>query len=276
MKRIGLALGGGGARGLAHIVMLEAFDELGVRPHRLAGTSVGAIVAAAYASGQSGRDIRARFARMLLAPGDSFWQTLGRRDLRRWFGVAQFNLGRGALMKGDSLRQILLEEQVAADFASLVIPLKLVAADYWNWGQVVLDRGDLPLAVQASVAVPGIFQPVPLGGRVLVDGGAVNPVPYDLWDDETDIRIGIDVLGQRGAGRNAVPGLFEAVFNTVQIMENSILSAKLRHDPPDLLIRPQIEGVRMFEFYKADAIYRSAGRAKDQLKRQLDTLLAPD
>ncbi|MDA0951729.1 MAG: patatin-like phospholipase family protein, partial [Proteobacteria bacterium] len=108
------------------------------------------------------------------------------------------------------------------------------------------------------------------------DGGAVNPVPYDLWDDETDIRIGIDVLGQRGAGRNAVPGLFEAVFNTVQIMENSILSAKLRHDPPDLLIRPQIEGVRMFEFYKADAIYRSAGRAKDQLKRQLDTLLAPD
>ena len=276
MKRIGLALGGGGARGLAHIVMLEAFDELGVRPHLLAGTSVGAIVAAAYASGQSGRDIRARFARMLLAPGDSFWQTLGRRDLRRWFGVAQFNLGRGALMKGDSLRQILLEEQVAADFASLVIPLKLVAADYWNWGQVVLDRGDLPLAVQASVAVPGIFQPVPLDGRVLVDGGAVNPVPYDLWDDETDIRIGIDVLGQRGAGRNAVPGLFEAVFNTVQIMENSILSAKLRHDPPDLLIRPQIEGVRMFEFYKADAIYRSAGRAKDQLKRQLDTLLAPD
>ncbi|MDA1072999.1 MAG: patatin-like phospholipase family protein [Proteobacteria bacterium] len=276
MKRIGLALGGGGARGLAHIVMLEAFDELGVRPHLLAGTSVGAIVAAAYASGQSGRDIRARFARMLLAPGDSFWQTLGRRDLRRWFGVAQFNLGRGALMKGDSLRQLLLEEQVAADFASLVIPLKLVAADYWNWGQVVLDRGDLPLAVQASVAVPGIFQPVPLGGRVLVDGGAVNPVPYDLWDDETDIRIGIDVLGQRGAGRNAVPGLFEAVFNTVQIMENSILSAKLRHDPPDLLIRPQIEGVRMFEFYKADAIYRSAGRAKDQLKRQLDTLLAPD
>ena len=276
MKRIGLALGGGGARGLAHIVMLEAFDELGVRPHRLAGTSVGAIVAAAYASGQSGRDIRARFARMLLAPGDSFWQTLGRRDLRRWFGVAQFNLGRGALMKGDSLRQLLLEEQLAADFASLVIPLKLVAADYWNWGQVVLDRGDLPLAVQASVAVPGIFQPVPLGGRVLVDGGAVNPVPYDLWDDETDIRIGIDVLGQRGAGRNEVPGLFEAVFNTVQIMENSILSAKLRHDPPDLLIRPQIEGVRMFEFYKADAIYRSAGRAKDQLKRQLDTLLAPD
>ena len=276
MKRIGLALGGGGARGLAHIVMLEAFDELGVRPHRLAGTSVGAIVAAAYASGQSGRDIRARFARMLLAPGDSFWQTLGRRDLRRWFGVAQFNLGRGALMKGDSLRQLLLEEQLAADFASLVIPLKLVAADYWNWGQVVLDRGDLPLAVQASVAVPGIFQPVPLGGRVLVDGGAVNPVPYDLWDDETDIRIGIDVLGQRGAGRNEVPGLFEAVFNTVQIMENSILSAKLRHDSPDLLIRPQIEGVRMFEFYKADAIYRSAGRAKDQLKRQLDTLLAPD
>lgn len=276
MKRIGLALGGGGARGLAHIVMLEAFDELGVRPHRLAGTSVGAIVAAAYASGQSGRDIRERFARMLLAPGDSLWQTLGRRDLRRWFGVARFNLGRGALMKGDSLRQFLLEEQVAADFASLVIPLKLVAADYWNWGQVVLDRGDLPLAVQASVAVPGIFQPVSLDGRVLVDGGAVNPVPYDLWDGETDIRIGIDVLGQRTPGRNGVPGLFEAVFNTVQIMENSILSAKLRHDPPDLLVQPQIEDVRMFEFYKAEAIYRSAGRTKDQLKRQLDTLLAPD
>jgi len=273
LKRIGLALGAGGARGLAHIAMLEAFDELGIRPHRLAGTSMGAIMAAAYASGQSAREIRERFSSMLLAPEDSLWQTLGRRDLRRWFGIAKVNLGRGALMKGDSLRRLLLEEKVAANFESLAIPLRVVAADYWEWHQVVLDRGDLPLALQASMAVPGVFQPVPVDGRLLIDGGTVNPVPYDLWDDEIDIRIGIDVLGQRTSDREGMPGFFEAVFNTVQLMEHSIVSAKTRHDPPDILIRPEIQGVRMFEFYKAETIFRAAGPAKEQLKRYLDALL---
>lgn len=273
MQRIGLALGGGGARGLAHVAILEAFDELGIRPHRLAGTSVGAIVAGAYASGQSARDIRERFARMLLAPEDTLWQTLGRRDLRRWLGLAQVNLGRGGLIKGDSMRQFLIDEAVALDFAQLSIPLRVVAADCWEWQQVVLERGDLPLALQASMAVPGVFRPVSIDGRLLVDGGAVNPVPYDLWDEETDIRIAVDVLGQRANDRDRMPGFFEAVFNTVQLMEHSIMNAKVAHDPPDILIRPRIRGVRMFEFYKAEAIYGAAGEAKELLKRQLGALL---
>ncbi len=272
MLRIGLALGGGGARGLAHIAILEVFDELGLRPHRLAGTSMGAIVAAFYASGQSARDIRERFARMLLAPEDSLWRTLGRRELRRWFDIAEVNLGRGGLMKGDNLRRFLVQEGVAADFSGLAIPLRVAAADYWEWRQVVLERGDLPLALQASMAVPGLFQPVLHGGRLLVDGGAVNPVPYDLWNEETDVRIAVDVLGQRVSDRERMPGFLESVFNTVQLMEPSILAAKMAYDPPDILVRPEIQGVRMFDFHKADLIYHAAGEAKEALKRRLDAL----
>ena len=269
MKRLGLALGGGGARALAHIPILEAFDELGVRPHRLAGTSMGAVIAGAYASGLTAREIRERVVHMWQSYKYPLLQVFGSRDNRRWLDIVQFNMGRGALMKGDSLRQFLADEHVAADFESLVIPLKVVAADYHAWSQVVLDRGDLPLALQASMAVPGVFLPVEIDGRLLIDGSAVNPVPYDLWNEETDIRIAVDVLGSRTSDDTRRPGIFESAFNTIQLMQRPITNAKEAHDPPEILIRPEIRRIRMFEFHRSAEIYRAVEGAKEEFKRQL-------
>jgi len=271
--RIALALGGGGARGLAHIPLLEAFDELGVRPHRLAGSSMGGLVAAAYAAGMPARDIHERFGRMLVQKGDSWRDIFGRSDLRKWFDIVELNIGRGGLIRGDSLREFLAAGHIEADFADLAIPLKLVAADYWTWEEVVIDRGELPLAVQATMAVPGVFLPVERNGRVLIDGSTVDPVPYDLWNDDADVRIAIDVAGGRPTRKHKQPTIFQSVFNTVQIMQRAIINAKVADDPPDILIRPDIGGVRMFAFHKIDEVYAAAETAKDELKRELARVL---
>ena len=273
MTRIALALGGGGARGLAHIPLLEVFDELGIKPHRLAGASLGAMIAAMYASGMSGAAIHEAFAAMLISRKDRIRDIFGRPDLRRWLDIVQLNVGRGGLIKGDSFRAFLGEGAVAPDFADLEIPLKVVTADFWSWEQVVLDSGDLPHAVQASMSVPGVFLPVELGGRVLVDGGMVNPVPYDLWNEDCDVRIAFDVSGRRGMRKSRIPGIFESVFNSFQIMQRAIVEAKIEHDPPELLIRPAIHHVRMFEFHKIEEIYHSAEKAKQRLKRELESIL---
>lgn len=274
MTRIALALGGGGARGLAHIPLLTVFDELGVRPDRMAGASMGGLIAAAYAGGMSAAEIRDRFREMAATQTPQANGRAGWTDLRKWLQLVELNIGRGGLMRGDSIRSFLADGHIKADFAALAIPLRLVAADLADWNQVVLESGDLPLALQATMAVPGVFMPVAVGGRRLIDGSAVNPVPYDLWGDDCEIRIAIDVAGQRSPGGDKDPRLLENVFNAIQIMQRAILNAKIAADPPEVLIRPDLLGVRMFEFFKAEQIYTTAEPAKDSLKRALDQLLA--
>jgi NTE family protein len=271
MTRIALALGGGGAKGLAHIEMLAAFDELGITPHRMSGASIGGAFAAAYASGTNAADIRAYVDRLVVSRGDRLADVFAKKDLWKWLDMVDFRR-RGAV-KVDNFAMLVDDGIIAPAFEDLRIPLRLVASDYWNREKVVLDTGDLATAVKASMAIPGVFAPVEIGDKLLIDGGAVDPVPYDAWLGECDVTVAIDVSGARTAGRGRRPGFFDLVFNSFQIMQRAILDEKMKRVPPDILIRPDIRDVRVFEFFKAPDIAAQSAPEKERLKRELDRVI---
>ena len=266
--RIGLALGGGGARGLAHIPMLEVLDELEVRPALITGTSIGAVVGSLYAAGMSAAEIRARFAEIIpTGPDQSFMD-----QSMSWFKMARIQWGEG-LLNVDRFLQALFEGVDSRRFQDLTIPLKVVTADFWNRDQVVIETGQLIDAVRASMALPGIFRAETRGDQVLVDGGCVNPVPFDLLHD-CDVTIGIDVLGDREVEPGETPNLFEAMFQTYQIKEESIMRGKLTHSPPTIFVSPEISGIRMLDFHKAHSVFQQSETSRDQLRQELSALMA--
>jgi NTE family protein len=267
--KIGLALGGGGAKGLAHILMLQVLDELNLRPHRIAGTSIGAIMGALYASGMSGKEIQQLIDRLTISKDESWFSGLFEEDVGRWWDIIEIQLGSGGLVDTHGLATFLREIIHTTQFEDLNIPLKVVAADFWERTQVVFDRGDLFPALQASIALPGLFSPMHYKGRVLVDGGLVNPVPYDLLFDECEVVVAIDVLGNRTPRSDTEPGYFENTFNTFQIMQASILREKIKNRPPHIFIHPDLNNIRVLDFNRFEEIYEQAIPARNELRRAL-------
>jgi len=272
--KIGIALGSGGAKGLAHILMLEAFDELGIKPHIIAGTSMGAVIGSLYASGLTGKDIRKVIDELVISESDSLSTVLFRKDLLKWINFIEPNIGSGGLIDGGNFMQHLHQSIGSNSFEELVVPLKVVAADFWRREQVVLESGELIPALKASMAVPGLFTPVLLNGSVLIDGGTVNPVPYNLLWPHCDITVAVDVMGTMSIDTQEIPSFFDAIFGGVHVMQKSILTRMMKIRSPDIYIRPDITNIRMLEFYKADEIYKQAQGAKDKLKRELASLFA--
>lgn len=270
MKKIGIALGGGGAKGLAHVMILEALDELELKPLYVTGTSIGAVVGVLYCSGLTAMDLRQVISKISIAENDTLRDVVTKKHIFKWlnFIAPQFE-GHG-LLNAENFINYLFESIEARTFEELVIPLKVVASDFWTREQVVLDSGELAPAIQASMSLPGVFTPVTMGDNVLIDGGAVNPVPFDLLPKECDLTIAIDVIGRRTAGPDRMPSLQEAIFNTFQIMEKSIIREKLRTMSPDIYIEIEISDIRALEFYKADQVFKQAQKAKEQLKRELE------
>jgi NTE family protein len=272
--KIGLALGGGGAKGLAHIAMLEVFDDLKIQPHRIAGTSIGAIMGALYASGLTARQIREGVQRMVISKGDSFKAALKKKDVLKWIQFMDLEFRGHAIFKGDRFIDFLFNAMHVATFEALKIPLHVVATDFWASQQVVLESGDLMPAVKASMALPGVFSPVTLNNRVLIDGGGINPVPHDLLLD-CDLVVAIDVMGKPDHEATKLPNLFRAVLTTFDIMQNSIIKEKLAKHPPDISIKPDIQGVDILDFYKAEGVYAQTIPAQNELRAQLKKYL-PD
>lgn len=271
-KKIGLALGGGGARGLAHVPLLKVLDEMDISIHRIAGTSIGSIFGAMYASGISGQRIEDGVARMVISKGDSFRAALRKRDVLKWVEFFDIDFGSKALFKGDKFIDFLYDAMGAITFEDLAIPLTVVATDFWTSQQVVINSGALLPAVKASMGLPGVFTPVERDGRVLIDGGGVNPVPHDLLTD-CDLVIAIDVMGSMQHRPGEIPNLFRAVLGTFDIMQNSIIAEKRRISPPDIYIRPDISGVDILDFYKAGEVYAQTAPAAEQLRRELSAAL---
>jgi NTE family protein len=273
---IALALGGGGARGLAHILVLEVFDELGIRPKVIAGTSIGALYGAAYASGLSAKHIRALTEETLSRRMDMVRQLFSARSdpVQKFWNL--FPL-RTALLKSEAILDMVFPTQVGGEFKSLAIPLKLVATDLGSRTAVVMTEGPLRSAVAASIAIPIVFQPVVLAGRTLVDGGLVNPLPFDLVVRDADITVAIDVSG--GAFESAVGGHSSALMiaaQSLQIMERSITREKLMHTQPDIYIDVEVDRFHALEFHRAQEIMAAAAPIKDRLKRQLDRVLGAE
>lgn len=184
-KKLGLALGSGGARGWAHLGVLRLLAEMGVRPDVIAGTSIGAIVAAAYASRRS-------------EALEYIADTSGWRDFAKLIG--EIGLHKSGLLTGRKIEKFLKELYPVENIEDTMIPLALIATDLRNAKEVVLTRGPLVPAVRASMSIPGVFTPVRLNGAYLVDGAMINPVPVSAARAlGADAVIAVDI--------NLVPGM---------------------------------------------------------------------
>ena len=267
MKRIGLTLGGGGVRGLAHVPVLEVLDELGCKPCVISGTSMGAVIGALYASGMSGKTIKERIKKHIILKSDAWPDVLKKKgDLLKWLDAFAFEFGRGGLVNTDKFLNYLLAEIGENTFEKLDIPLIVVATDFWGAEEVVFEKGELIPAIKASMAVPGIFAPISIGDKSLVDGGVVNLVPYDHILDRCDVSIVVNVAKARTPGKSDPPTVLESILGTFEIMQMAALTEKMKHRKPDIYIHPEISDVRMFDFNKVEDVYLQAQPAIDELR----------
>ena len=171
LPRIGLALGGGGAKGLAHILVLETLDELGIRPYAISGTSIGAIIGALYAAGLSGKEIRALIEQFFVDQSGAEDTLFALPKSVRWLDFIDPSLVTGGLLDSSDFIAWLGEVLPVTNFRGLEIPLKVITAELLTGREVIMKSGALLPALQASMAVPGVFPPVKVNGHSLVDGG---------------------------------------------------------------------------------------------------------
>lgn len=269
---IALALGGGGARGIAHIHVLEVLDELDLKPIAIAGTSIGAVIGAGYAAGMSGTDIRDyalktfQHRKELLA---KLWE-LRPESLKAFFTEGGLRLGE---INIERVMDIFLPPDLPDDFAALKIPLAVVATDYYGQKQAILTSGRLKTAIAASAAIPAIFRPVIIDGTVLIDGGMVNPTPHDSLAGCADITIAVDVVGGSEGALGKRPGKIDVLIGSSQLLMRTIAAAKRQISPPDILIEPDVHQFRVLDFLKTETILDASIGAKDDLRRALSKLI---
>ncbi len=272
MKTFALALGGGGARGLAHIAVIEALDDMGVKPKAIAGTSIGALIGAAYAAGMRGKDIRHHVIRF----AHDRRETMARLVQTRAGKLSDIFSGafsQATQMDAEKFCAQFLPDAIPQDFSALEIPLTVMATDLHRRAETAISSGPLRGALAASIAFPGLFRPVSLDGRIMVDGGATNPLPFDQLFRLADVIVAVDVFGIPAPERSDMPGAWESMFATLLVMGATIVAAKHKHAAPDLVIRPNIGIFRTLDFYQASAIIRSAEAAKAEVKEKLGALL---
>ena len=279
--RIGLALGSGSARGWAHIGVIQALEESGVRPDIICGTSIGALVGAAYAANELDR-----FA--------GWVKTLGVTDVLSFMDVGLS----GGMIKGEKLMQFFRRNFIDRRIEDLALPFAAVATALETGHEVWLREGSTIDAVRASLALPGLFSPVWHEGRLLVDGGLVNPVPVSVAramgaDIVIAVDLNADILGRHlNRGVEAVepaasgnewlrklqdnlgslwpqaepaepepqlPSMLNVVASSLNIMQVRITRSRMAGEPPDLVISPRLAHLALMDFHRAAAAIE-AGR----------------
>lgn len=266
--RIGVALGGGSARGLTHIPYIEAMDEMGLKPSVIAGTSIGALIGAGWANGMSGAELR-----------EHSFAVLGTMRIiaGRLWGAKVRNLGNffqsGLNMQLDAglVVDAFLPDGFPHDFKDLKIPFYVVATDFQSWHQAVFSSGPLRNAIAGSIAIPSLFKPVPFANHLLVDGGVVNPLPLDQASADTDILVGIDVNGDPSELMNKTNHkMLDVWFGSAQIMMHSLTAHMMAAYPPDVYVRPHLSAFGALEFWRVREIVAHVEKDKDNFKRALE------
>lgn len=290
--RVGLALGSGSARGWAHIGVIRALERAGVRPDIVCGTSIGALVGAAYAAGQMDRLER--------------WV----RELRLGDVVGFFDLSlSGGVLKGARLMEFLRRGFTDRPIEELEVPFAAVATALHTGAEVWLQGGSTVDAVHASIALPGLFAPVPWGGSFLVDGGLVNPVPVSLAramgaDVVIAVDLGSDLMGRRfraasapegapGAVPNwtrklreqlrgvaperasedaAMPSVVDVLTTCMDIVHVRIGRSRMAGDPPDVVVAPRLAHLRLLDFHRGTEGIEEGYRAVERIAHILGAL----
>ena len=264
--KIGVALGGGSARGLTHIPYIEAMDEMGLRPAAISGTSIGALIGAGWAAGMTGRELREHatdvLGTMRIIAG-KLWATHVRLG-----GIIKSGIP--TQLDATSIVDAFAPPDFPRTFNDLSVPLYVVATDFQSWHQVVFNSGLLRPAIAGSIAIPTLFKPVSYANHVLVDGGVVNPLPLDQAESGSDILIGIDVNGDPSLGINKINHkAMDLWFGSAQIMMHSLTAHMMAAYPPDIYIRPHVSSFGMLEFWRVREILAHVDADKDRFKRML-------
>ena len=280
---IGLALGAGVARGWAHIGVLKALEEAGCKPDIVAGTSIGALVGGAYLGGH-------------LPALEGWARRLNRARLSRMF---DFKLGGSSVIAGRRVLQAFHPELSTLRIEDLPVPFACVATDLATGHEVWLRNGDLVEALRASYALPGIFPPLKIDGRWLIDGALANPVPVsvcralgsrltiavnlngeaigEVSEDIVDSESNGHTIGDSGIQDEAMPsrikqlrrllrrpsdepGVFTVMARSLHIVQDRIARSRLGGDPPDVMIFPSVADIGILEFHRASEII-AAGEA---------------
>jgi len=267
MPTLTLALSGGGAAGIGHVPVLEALDEIGVRPVAIAGTSIGAVVGACYAAGMTGADIRAHVATLLDDP---------LATARRFWNNASFRLGMPS-MAIDALTTVrtVLPETLPERFEDLEIPLTVAATDYHARKTVYFDSGDLRKALAASIALPVLFRPVEWDGRVLIDGGVTDNLPIRCLP-EADVCLAVDVASEPPSDSTDVPGPAELLAGSLRIMMRTLLTESVNGRDGVFVVEPDSRGFRALDFQRWEEILEAGDEAKAKVLDELPGMLGLD
>lgn len=289
---IGLALGSGSARGWAHLGVIRALEEAGVRPNLVCGTSIGALVGAAYAAGE-------------LSRLEEWALGLGLKDL---VALMDLRLSNG-LLKGERLMEALRSYFKDRPIQDLPMPFGAVATSLRTGAEVWLREGSTLDAVRASIALPGLFTPVRREATVLVDGGLVNPVPVSLAramgaEVVIAVDLGVDTIGrlqrpppalQVPAGEMGawlrklqdklgslisedppdqprIPSLLDVLSASINIMQVRLSRSRLAGDPPNLLIAPRLAHFGLLDFHRAAEAIAEGRRAVERVASLLPAL----
>lgn len=271
--RIGVALGSGAARGLAHIPYIEAMDELGLKPSVIAGSSIGALIGSGWANGMSGAELR-EHAYSVLGSVQQIATTLWNRNrpnLKRLMAS-----GLSVQVNSEGIANAFLPDGFPDDFAELKVPFYVVATDFYAWKEVVFDSGPLRPAIAASMAIPSLFRPVSLNGRYFIDGGVSNPLPLGHIAGRCDVLIGIDVhRTPELLDPTREPSITDAAVVATDIMSQKLVDATVLQHPPDVYVRAEVGPFSGREFWRVREIVDNAERDKDRFKRAVsDALLA--
>lgn len=257
IKKVGLALGGGGAKGAAHIGIIKALEAAKIRIDYIAGTSMGALVGGWYAA--TG-DIRAL---------ENFIINIKRSDV---FPVKEIIKRKdGALFKGESIADKLRNELKNIKIEKLKIPFTALATNAKNGDEVRLKNGDLVDAIRASIALPIVFAPVAIDGQLLIDGGLVNPVPADVVKEMgADYVIAVDVSSKWFAAPEELAtthDIYQVISNALSIIEYQIAKNILKS--ADLVLRPPVMSHNWIEFNKAQEIIKAGEKELELNLREI-------
>ncbi len=302
---VGVALGSGSARGWAHIGVLRALDERGIRPDVVTGASIGSLVGAAYASGQ-------------LDALEGWATELSRMDVLR---LLDTTIRRGGVMSGNRLMKAISDLLEDRDIEELPLLFAAVATELDTGVEVWLREGPMLTAVRASSGIPGMFTPTWHQGRWLIDGGVVNPVPVSVCralgadyviavnlnrhlqayartrrrfppprpeaeepesEEAEDDRPTLERLAGAVQGlvdsfkaaRGSVPGLFDVVGASIAIMEDRITRSRMVGDPPDILIEPDVGDLDLMDFHRADEAIPVGREAVGRVAEEIEELRA--
>jgi NTE family protein len=258
VKKVGLALGGGAARGLAHIGVLEVLEREGIPVDLIAGTSAGAAVGALYAKGRSVAQIK---------------ELVHNTGWRRLFSLIDLALPKSGFIEGARIKDLLRSVIGDISFSDLKIPLSCVATDISSGEEVVISDGLVLEGVRASISIPVIFTAVRWRDRYLVDGGLVNPLPVStVRGMGADFVIAVNVIPPMGVRvqppkEAKEPGIFQAIMHSLYIATYSLVSSNLAG--ADVVIEPKLPNIGYGDFHRAGETIRRGEIAAEELVEQL-------